>query len=76
MPLSFAITWDYRCPFVATFTIRGQGLLVGPIGRVTFVPFSLGQIARGRGETDVWVEPGATAASWRCERRGRPGSVS
>jgi hypothetical protein len=58
MPLSFAITWDYRCPFARNLHDHVvEGLLDGADWEVTFVPFSLGQVHVGEGETDVWDEP-------------------
>lgn len=58
MPLSFAITWDYRCPFARNLHDHVvEGLLDGADWDVTFVPFSLGQVHVAEGETDVWDEP-------------------
>ena len=51
MPLTFAITWDYRCPFARNLHDQVvEGLLDGADWDVTFVPFSLGQVhvAEGR----------------------------
>ena len=66
MALTFAITWDYRCPFARNLHDNViAGLLDGADWDVTFVPFSLGQVHVGEGETDVWDEPDTTAAFWR-----------
>ncbi|HEX2382996.1 MAG TPA: DsbA family protein [Acidimicrobiales bacterium] len=58
MTLSFAVTWDYRCPFARN---AHEHLLNGQAGGgewdVRFVPFSLGQVHVAEGETDVWDEP-------------------
>lgn len=58
MPLSFALTWDYRCPFARNAHEHViVGLRDGADWDVTFSPFSLGQVHVGEGETDVWDEP-------------------
>ncbi|MEY2452029.1 MAG: hypothetical protein QOD92_1603 [Acidimicrobiaceae bacterium] len=58
MSLSFAVTWDYRCPFARN---AHEHLLTALEGGadwdVHFVPFSLGQVHVGEGDTDVWDEP-------------------
>lgn len=54
-PRSFAVTWDYRCPFArnahehVVTALRG-----GAAWDVTFVPFSLGQVHVAEGEPDIW----------------------
>ncbi len=54
-PRTFAVTWDYRCPFArnahehVVTALRG-----GADWDVTFVPFSLGQVHVGEGEPDIW----------------------
>lgn len=59
MPLSFAVTWDYRCPFARNAHEQVlTALEAGADWDVRFVPFSLGQVHVGEGETDVWDEPG------------------
>ncbi|HET6911516.1 MAG TPA: DsbA family protein [Mycobacteriales bacterium] len=59
MALSFAVTWDYRCPFARNAHEHLlTGLEAGADWDVTFVPFSLGQAHVGEGDTDVWDEPG------------------
>lgn len=58
MSLTFAVTWDYRCPFARN---AHEHLLTaldaGADWDVRFVPFSLGQVHVAEGETDVWDEP-------------------
>lgn len=57
-PRSFAVTWDYRCPFArnghehVVTALRG-----GAPWTVTFVPFSLGQVHVAEGEPDIWDRP-------------------
>jgi hypothetical protein len=54
-PTTFAVTWDYRCPFArnahehVVTALRG-----GADWDVTFVPFSLGQVHVAEGEPDIW----------------------
>ena len=54
-PRTFAVTWDYRCPFARNAhehlvdALRG-----GADWQVTFVPFSLGQVHVAEGEPDIW----------------------
>jgi len=58
MALSFAVTWDYRCPFARNAHEHVlTGLAAGADWDVTFVPFSLGQAHVAEGDTDVWDEP-------------------
>jgi protein-disulfide isomerase-like protein with CxxC motif len=58
MPTSFAITWDYRCPFARNAHEHVlAGLAAGADWDVTFVPFSLGQAHVAEGEPDVWDNP-------------------
>ena len=57
---SFAVTWDYRCPFARNVHEHlVAGLQGGADWDVTFVPFSLSQSKVERGEPDVWDRPGA-----------------
>jgi 2-hydroxychromene-2-carboxylate isomerase len=59
MPLSFSVTWDYRCPFARiAHEHLLEGLADGADWDVTFVPFSLGQVHVAEGETDIWERPG------------------
>jgi hypothetical protein len=58
MSLSFAVTWDYRCPFARN---AHEHLLVGLASGaewdVTFLPFSLGQVHVEEGQPSVWDKP-------------------
>lgn len=55
---SFAITWDYRCPFARNAHEHVlDGLVAGAAWQVTFVPFSLGQVHVAEGEPSVWEQP-------------------
>lgn len=55
---SFAVTWDYRCPFARNAHEHViTGLEAGADWDVTFVPFSLGQVHVAEGEPDVWDDP-------------------
>jgi hypothetical protein len=58
MSLSFAVTWDYRCPVARNAHEQVlTGLEDGAEWDVRFVAFSLGQVHVAEGETDVWDEP-------------------
>jgi hypothetical protein len=58
-PRSFAVTWDYRCPFArnahehVVAALRG-----GAPWEVSFLAFSLGQVHVAEGEPDIWDRPG------------------
>lgn len=58
MTSSFAVSWDYRCPFAR---IGHQhvlaGLRDGADWDVHFLPFSLGQMHVEEGRPDVWDDP-------------------
>lgn len=55
---SFAVTWDYRCPFARIGHLHViEGLRAGADWDVTFLPFSLGQAHVEEGQPDVWDEP-------------------
>ena len=55
---SFAVTWDYRCPFARNAHEHVViGLTGGAPWDVTFVPFSLDQVHVEEGEPDVWDDP-------------------
>ncbi|MCB1005489.1 MAG: DsbA family protein [Acidimicrobiales bacterium] len=57
---SFAVTWDYRCPFARIAHLHViEGLRAGADWDVAFVPFSLGQVHRDDGQPDVWDDPSA-----------------
>lgn len=52
---SFAVTWDYRCPFARNAHEHlVTGLRGGADWDITFVPFSLGQVHVAEGEPDIW----------------------
>ena len=55
---SFAVTWDYRCPFARIGHLHViEGLRAGADWDVTFAPFSLGQAHVEEGQPDVWDDP-------------------
>lgn len=55
---TFAVTWDYRCPFARIGHLHViEGLRAGADWNVTFAPFSLGQAHVADGEPDVWDDP-------------------
>jgi hypothetical protein len=55
---SFALTWDYRCPYARIAHDHVvTGLQGGANWNVTFLPFSLGQSHVEHGQPDVWDEP-------------------
>ena len=55
---TFAVTWDYRCPFAyRAHDHVVEALLGGADWDVTFVPFSLGQVHVAEGEPDIWDRP-------------------
>jgi 2-hydroxychromene-2-carboxylate isomerase len=55
---SFAVTWDYRCPFARNAHEHlVAGLADGADWDVTFVPFSLGQVHVKEGEAPIWDRP-------------------
>jgi len=58
MTRTFAVTWDYRCPYgrIAHDHVV-NGLRAGADWNVTFVPFCLGQSHVEDGMPDVWDEP-------------------
>ncbi|HVU73887.1 MAG TPA: DsbA family protein [Mycobacteriales bacterium] len=58
MTRSFAVTWDYRCPFARNAHEHVlTGLEAGADWDVTFLPFSLGQAHVQEGEPSVWEKP-------------------
>lgn len=60
MSTSFAVTWDYRCPFARIGHLHViEGLRSGADWDVTFTPFSLGQMHLAEGAPDVWDDPAA-----------------
>jgi hypothetical protein len=62
---SFAVTFDYRCPFARN---AHEHLLAGLAGGaawdVTYVPLSLAQMHREEGQTPVWDEPETDSGLW------------
>lgn len=57
--ISFAVTWDYRCPFARNVHEHVlAGLADGAGWDVAFVPFSLGQVHVEEGEAPIWERPG------------------
>jgi hypothetical protein len=58
MTITFAVTWDYRCPFARNAHEHLlTGLAAGADWQARFLPFSLGQVHVQEGEPDVWDEP-------------------
>jgi protein-disulfide isomerase-like protein with CxxC motif len=58
MTLSFAVSWDYRCPFARNAHEHlVEALRQGADWDVTFVPFSLNQVHVAEGDPDVWDDP-------------------
>jgi 2-hydroxychromene-2-carboxylate isomerase len=58
MTRSFAVTWDYRCPFARNAHEHLlTGLAAGADWDVTFLPFSLGQVHVEEGAPTVWEKP-------------------
>ena len=59
---SFAVTWDYRCPFARNAHEHLlTALAAGAPWDVGFVPFSLNQVHVEPGGLDVWDDPGRAA---------------
>jgi 2-hydroxychromene-2-carboxylate isomerase len=55
---TFAITYDYRCPYARIAHDHViAGLRGGADWDVTFLPFSLGQVHVAEGEPPVWERP-------------------
>jgi 2-hydroxychromene-2-carboxylate isomerase len=58
MSVTFAATWDYRCPFARNVHEHLlTGLAAGADWGVRFLPFSLGQVHVAEGEPSVWEKP-------------------
>ena len=58
MTRSFAVNWDYRCPFARNAHEHVvNGLRGGADWEVEFVPFSLSQVHVPEGGTPVWEDP-------------------
>lgn len=59
--LSFAVTWDYRCPFARNAHEHIlDGLAAGAPWDVTFVPFFLNQSHVEDGDVPAWESPDHT----------------
>lgn len=57
---SFAVTFDYRCPFARNACeLVMAGLLSGAPWKVDFIPFSLGQVKAASEGGSVWDDPDA-----------------
>ena len=57
-PPSFAVNFDYRCPFARNAHEHVMaGLRAGAEWEVAFLPFSLTQVHVGEGDTAVWDDP-------------------
>jgi hypothetical protein len=55
---SFAVSWDYRCPFARNAHEHIlTGLDAGADWEVRFLAFSLGQVHVAEGDPSVWDEP-------------------
>ncbi len=60
MTRSFAVSFDYRCPFARNAQESVvHGVQAGKDWDVTYVPFSLDQVHVPDGETPVWDRPAA-----------------
>lgn len=58
MTLTFAVTWDYRCPFARNAHEHIlTGLAAGADWQVSYLPFSLGQAHVEEGQPSVWEKP-------------------
>jgi hypothetical protein len=58
MTNTFAVTWDYRCPFARNAHEHLlTGLAAGADWQVGFLPFSLGQAHVAEGQPSVWEKP-------------------
>lgn len=58
MTTSFAVTWDYRCPYARNAHEHVvTGLEAGADWDVTFLPFSLSQVHVEEGDAPVWDDP-------------------
>ena len=61
MTRSFAVTWDYRCPFARNAHEHLiTALEAGADWDVTLVPFSLNQVHTEEGDPSVWDDPTKT----------------
>ena len=63
---SFAVTWDYRCPFARNAHEHLAAALAGGADwDVTFLPFSLSQAHVPEGGAPVWDDRPRRWTSWR-----------
>jgi len=68
MTSTFAVTWDYRCPFARNAHDHiVTALQAGAPWDVTFLPFSLGQAHVSDGEPDVWDRPDADSGLYAMQ---------
>src|SRR5687767_14127959 len=57
-PTTFAVTYDYRCPFARNAHEHVLTALEnGAAWNVRYVPFSLGQVHVAEGDPDIWETP-------------------
>ena len=62
MSRSFAVTWDYRCPFARNAHEHiVAGLRGGADWNVEFLPFSLSQMHVEEGDPPVWFDQGKSS---------------
>ena len=65
MSISFAITFDYLCPFARNANESVvEGLAAGEAWDVTFRPFSLAQTKVEEGEPNVWDRDSGSDGTW------------
>jgi hypothetical protein len=58
MTATFAVTWDYRCPFARNAHEHLlTGLAAGADWQLEYLPFSLGQAHVEEGQPSVWEKP-------------------
>jgi 2-hydroxychromene-2-carboxylate isomerase len=58
MTSTFAVTWDYRCPFARNAHEHLlTGVAAGADWQVRYLPFSLGQVHVEDGQPSVWDKP-------------------
>jgi 2-hydroxychromene-2-carboxylate isomerase len=65
MPRTFALSWDYRCPFArnaAEHVLSAQA--GGADWDVAWLPFSLGQVHVAEGEPPIWDRPDDDSGLW------------
>ncbi len=65
MPRSFAVSFDYRCPFARNAHEHVlAGLAGGADWDVAWLPFSLGQVHVAEGDPPVWDHPDDDSGLW------------